>query len=111
MLLAAPWRQSAPERAASANTLPRLELGSQVRPGVRVVSGPEAVLAGLIRDMRLEPRRARQRRAVREIRSQAEMIYGGAPTERVFMTPTPGTHTLLCMDDEGRSSEVNITIR
>lgn len=78
MLLAAPWRQSAPERAASANTLPRLELGSQVRPGVRVVSGPEAVLAGLIRDMRLEPRRARQRRAVREIRSQAEMIYGGA---------------------------------
>ncbi len=40
-----------------------------------------------------------------------EMIYSGAPTERVFLTPEPGAHTLLCMDDEGRSSEVNITIR
>ena len=40
-----------------------------------------------------------------------EMIYSGAPTERVFLTPEPGTHTLLCMDDEGRSSEVEITIR
>lgn len=40
-----------------------------------------------------------------------EMIYSGAATERVFLTPEPGTHTLLCMDDEGRSSEVNITIR
>ena len=40
-----------------------------------------------------------------------EMIYSGPPTERVFLTPEPGTHTLLCMDDEGRSSEVEITIR
>ncbi len=43
--------------------------------------------------------------------SVGEMIYSGAPIECVFLTPEPGTHTLLCMDDEGRSSEVNITIR
>ncbi len=43
--------------------------------------------------------------------SVGEMIYSGAATERVFLTPEPGTHTLLCMDDEGRSSEVEITIR
>ena len=43
--------------------------------------------------------------------SVGEKIYSGAPTERVFLTPEPGAHTLLCMDDEGRSSEVNITIR
>ncbi len=40
-----------------------------------------------------------------------EMIFQGPPTERVFLTPVPGTHTLLCMDDEGRASEVEITVR
>jgi penicillin-binding protein 1C len=40
-----------------------------------------------------------------------EMIFDGDPTERVFMTPSPGRHTLLCMDDEGRSSEVTIQVR
>ena len=39
-----------------------------------------------------------------------EMIYSGGATERVFLTPEPGTRTLLPMDDEGRSSEVEITI-
>ena len=43
--------------------------------------------------------------------SVGERIYSGAPTERVFLTPEPGTHTLLCMDDAGRSSEVEITIQ
>ncbi|MFQ5568534.1 MAG: penicillin-binding protein 1C [Rhodothermales bacterium] len=43
--------------------------------------------------------------------ADGEMIYSGDPTERVFLTPSPGKHTLLCLDDEGRSSEVYITIR
>ena len=43
--------------------------------------------------------------------ADGDLLYSGPPTERVFFTPTVGTHTLLCMDDEGRSSEVNITIR
>jgi penicillin-binding protein 1C len=40
-----------------------------------------------------------------------EMIHSGDPGERVFFTPSPGQHTLLCMDDEGRSSEVQITVQ
>jgi penicillin-binding protein 1C len=40
-----------------------------------------------------------------------EMLYQGNPGERVFFTPERGEHTLLCMDDEGRSSEVQITVR
>lgn len=38
------------------------------------------------------------------------LIFSGDPTERVFFTPEPGRHTLLCMDDEGRSAEVEITV-
>lgn len=40
-----------------------------------------------------------------------EMIYDGPPNEQVFMNPEPGRHSLLCVDDEGRSSEVEITVR
>ena len=43
--------------------------------------------------------------------ANGDLLYSGPPTGRVFFTPTTGTHTLLCMDDEGRSSEVEITIR
>lgn len=38
-------------------------------------------------------------------------VYQGDPTTRVFYTPEPGKHTVLCMDDEGRSSEVTIAIQ
>lgn len=39
-----------------------------------------------------------------------KLIYSGNPTEQVFLKPTRGKHTLLCMDDEGRSSQVEIVI-
>ncbi len=39
-----------------------------------------------------------------------DLIFSGDPTERVFFIPRPGRHTLLCMDDEGRSAEVKITV-
>jgi len=38
------------------------------------------------------------------------MIFSGDPREKVFMKPHKGRHTLMCMDDEGRSTEVRIRI-
>jgi len=38
------------------------------------------------------------------------MIFSGDPREKVFMKPQKGRHTLMCMDDEGRSTEVKIRI-
>ncbi|MFQ5602659.1 MAG: penicillin-binding protein 1C [bacterium] len=38
------------------------------------------------------------------------LIYSGDPNHPLFITPQKGRHTLLCMDEEGRSSEVEITI-
>ncbi len=40
-----------------------------------------------------------------------KLIFSGDPASRVFLTPTPGRHELICMDDAGRSSQVTITIR
>jgi penicillin-binding protein 1C len=39
------------------------------------------------------------------------LIYSGSPEQRVFISPTPGAHTLVCLDDEGRSAEVKLTVR
>jgi penicillin-binding protein 1C len=39
-----------------------------------------------------------------------EMVKHGDAAARTFMTPEPGLHTILCMDDEGRSSEIQIKI-
>ncbi len=39
------------------------------------------------------------------------LISSGSPAKKVFITPTAGTHTLVCLDDEGRSAEVKLTIR
>lgn len=38
------------------------------------------------------------------------LIYSGVPNRKVFLTPQQGRHTLMCVDDEGRSSEVRIVI-
>ncbi|MCK4856438.1 MAG: penicillin-binding protein 1C, partial [candidate division Zixibacteria bacterium] len=40
-----------------------------------------------------------------------ELVYSGKPIRRIFIIPTPGWHNLICVDDEGRSSEINITVR
>lgn len=39
-----------------------------------------------------------------------KLIYSGDPSERFFITPTRGAHTLICMDDAGRSSQVTMTV-
>jgi penicillin-binding protein 1C len=39
-----------------------------------------------------------------------KLIFSGKPIARVFITPQPGRHRLMCMDDEGRSSEVELLI-
>lgn len=39
------------------------------------------------------------------------LIFSGSPTEKIFVTPTPGVHTLVCVDDEGRSAESRLTVR
>ena len=41
----------------------------------------------------------------------SKLIFNGAPTEKVFITPTPGKHKLVCMDDEGRVTEMIFKIR
>ena len=40
-----------------------------------------------------------------------ELIYKGAPTEPVFLTPVAGRHRLTCVDDEGRSSSRTLVIK
>ncbi|MDZ7365478.1 MAG: hypothetical protein ONB43_06345 [candidate division KSB1 bacterium] len=39
-----------------------------------------------------------------------KLIFSGKPTASVFITPLPGTHRLVCMDDEGCASEVEVVI-
>lgn len=39
-----------------------------------------------------------------------KLLFAGSPIEKFFWEPRPGTHTLVCVDDEGRSSEIIITI-
>lgn len=38
------------------------------------------------------------------------LLFSGDPREKVFMKPRRGRHTLVCIDDEGRSTEVKIRI-
>lgn len=39
------------------------------------------------------------------------LLHKGNPDDRVFYTPTRGSHTLMCMDEEGRSTSVEIVVR
>ena len=41
----------------------------------------------------------------------SKMIFSGSPTEKVFITPVPGKHNLICVDSEGRSTEMTLVIR
>lgn len=40
-----------------------------------------------------------------------KLVSSGSPKKKIFITPTVGTHTLICMDDAGRSSQVTVTVR
>jgi penicillin-binding protein 1C len=40
-----------------------------------------------------------------------KLIYSGTPTEKIFIMPKIGSHNLLCMDDEGRASEVKFVVK
>lgn len=42
--------------------------------------------------------------------ANGELLTSGPPSQPVFFTPSVGQHTLLCMDGEGRSSDVVITV-
>jgi penicillin-binding protein 1C len=39
-----------------------------------------------------------------------ELLASGRAGEAVFYEPEPGRHRLLCVDDQGRSAEVTITV-
>jgi len=39
-----------------------------------------------------------------------KLLHTGSPDEKVYLTPHKGRHTIMCMDDEGRASQVNIKI-
>jgi penicillin-binding protein 1C len=40
-----------------------------------------------------------------------KLIASGSPTQKVFITPRLGSHQVLCLDDEGRSSEVKFAVK
>ena len=40
-----------------------------------------------------------------------KLVFSGDPTEQVFITPTIGAHTIMCMDDEGRLTKRKIVVR
>jgi penicillin-binding protein 1C len=40
-----------------------------------------------------------------------QLVFQGDPTERVFITPIPGRHTLTCMDEEGHSTNMTLVVR
>jgi len=40
-----------------------------------------------------------------------QLIFAGKPTQKVFIPPVAGKHHLVCMDDEGRSTETTLVIR
>ncbi|MBM3212986.1 hypothetical protein FJZ33_12250, partial [Candidatus Poribacteria bacterium] len=40
----------------------------------------------------------------------SKLIFHGLPSERVFINPVPGKHRILCMDDQGRSTEMTLTV-
>lgn len=39
-----------------------------------------------------------------------ELIHSGSASDRVFIDPTPGYHSLVCIDKEGRSTEVVFSV-
>jgi len=39
-----------------------------------------------------------------------KLLDSGSPIRKYFWEPRPGTHTLVCVDDEGRSSEITISV-
>ncbi len=41
----------------------------------------------------------------------SKLIFHGSPTEKVFIDPVRGKHTLTCMDEEGRSTEMTLLIK
>lgn len=41
----------------------------------------------------------------------SELVFHGSPTKKVFITPVRGKHTLVCMDSEGRSTEMTLVIK
>jgi len=40
-----------------------------------------------------------------------KLIFSGHPTQKIFITPKIGSHNLMCMDDEGRVSEVKFVVK
>jgi len=40
-----------------------------------------------------------------------KLIFSGEPTEKVFITPTTGKHYLVCMDDQGRSTDTTLVVK
>jgi len=40
-----------------------------------------------------------------------KLIFSEEPTQKVFVTPKIGSHNLMCMDDEGRASEVKFVVK
>ncbi|MCI0496047.1 penicillin-binding protein 1C [candidate division KSB1 bacterium] len=40
-----------------------------------------------------------------------KLIFSGVATEKIFIEPKIGSHNLICMDDEGRASEVKIVVK
>jgi penicillin-binding protein 1C len=41
----------------------------------------------------------------------SKLIFEGEPRERFFLTPERGEHILMCVDEEGRSTEIALTVR
>jgi membrane carboxypeptidase/penicillin-binding protein PbpC len=41
----------------------------------------------------------------------SKLVFHGSATQKVFIDPVPGRHTLTCMDEEGRSTEMTLLIK
>ncbi len=39
------------------------------------------------------------------------LVYAGSPAETVFIDPAPGLHTVVCSDEDGRSSQARFIVR
>ncbi len=39
------------------------------------------------------------------------LVFHGPPAQKIFITPKIGNHHLICVDDEGRSSEVTFVVK
>lgn len=40
-----------------------------------------------------------------------KMVFAGDPSERVFILPERGSHQVMCLDDEGRSTEMQFVVK